>query len=96
MLPFILRLPTPLFEILAQPMLQIDPEARSSTWEDLMMHRPTEVDQFQGAILSLARHLGLKAPVSEAILNRVKQAEAANAGPPGLSADDIARCLPAS
>jgi len=96
LIPRILRLPTPLFGIAAWTMLQIDPEARSSTWEDLMMRRPTEVDQFQGAILRLARHHGLKAPVSEAIFRRVKQAEEANAGPPGLSADDIARCLPLS
>ncbi len=96
LLPRILRLPTPLFGILARSMLQIDPEARSSTWEDLMMRRPTEVDQFQGAILRLAHRHGLKAPVSEAILRRVKQAEEANAGPPGLSADDISRCLPGS
>lgn len=96
LLPRILRLPTPLFGVLARAMMQIDPEARSSTWEDLVAHRPTEVDQFQGAIIRLARLQGLKAPVSEAILCRVKQAEEANAGPPHLSADEIGRCLPAS
>jgi 2-dehydropantoate 2-reductase len=94
LLPRILKLPSPLFGMLARPMLQIDPEARSSTWEDLVAHRPTEVDQFQGAILKLARLHGLKAPVSEAILCRVKQAEEANAGPPQLSADEIGRSLP--
>ncbi len=96
LIPRILRLPTPLFGIVAWNMLQIDPEARSSTWEDLMMRRPTEVDQFQGAILRLARHHGMEAPVSEAILRRVKQAEEANAGPPGLSPDEISRCFPQS
>lgn len=90
LLPRILRLPTPLFGMLARPMLQIDPEARSSTWEDLVAHRPTEVDQFQGAILRLARLHGLRAPVSEAILCRIRQAEKADAGPPHLSADEIA------
>lgn len=96
LLPAILRLPTPLFGIVARPMLQIDPEARSSTWEDLMLRRPTEVDQFQGAILRLARHYGLDAPVTEAILGRVKQAEEANAGPPRLSPADLSKCLPAT
>ncbi|MGO8780059.1 MAG: hypothetical protein ACLQKK_14285 [Rhodomicrobium sp.] len=43
------------------------------------------MDQFQGTILRLALVHGLKAPVSEAILRRVKQAEEVNAGPPSLS-----------
>jgi len=96
LIPRILRLPTSIFRIAAGAMLQIDLEARSSVWEDLMAGRPTEVDRLQGAIVRLAREYGLKAPVSEAIFRRVKQAEEANAGPPGLSPKDIIRCLPAA
>ena len=96
LIPRILRLPTSIFRIAAGAMLQIDLEARSSVWEDLMAGRPTEVDRFQGAIVRLARLHGLKAPVSEAILCGVKQAEEAHAGPPGLSPKDIIRCLSAA
>jgi 2-dehydropantoate 2-reductase len=94
LLPRILRLPSALFGLVARPMLRIDPEARSSTWEDLVQRRPTEVDQFQGAIVRLAREHGLKAPLSEAILHRVKEAEDAGAGPPGLTPEQIACALP--
>jgi 2-dehydropantoate 2-reductase len=52
--PRILRLPTWLFRRVAGRMLAIDPEARSSMWEDLERRRPTEIDHLQGAILALA------------------------------------------
>jgi 2-dehydropantoate 2-reductase len=94
-LPTLLRLPGLLFELAARPMLQIDPEARSSTWEDLTRRRPAETSQFQGAIARLAQKHGLKAPLSEAVLELVKEAEAAGDGPPGLRPEDILRRLPA-
>jgi 2-dehydropantoate 2-reductase len=83
--PRILRLPNALFKIVARPMLRVDPDARSSTWEDLTQGRATEINQFQGALVRLAQQHGLKAPVSETVLRLVKEAEAARAGPPGLS-----------
>ena len=52
--PRILRLPDWLFRRVARRMLAIDPEARSSMWEDLDRRRRTEVDDLQGAILALA------------------------------------------
>jgi 2-dehydropantoate 2-reductase len=93
-LPALLSLPDLLFQLAAKPMLKIDPEARSSTWEDLMRGRPAETSQFQGAIVRLARQHGLKAPFSEAVLGLVKEAEAAGGGSPGLRPDDIRRRLP--
>jgi 2-dehydropantoate 2-reductase len=95
LLPRILRLPNALFGILARPMLQVDPEARSSAWEDLVRGRPTEIDWLQGAIIRLGQANGLKAPLSEAVFQRVKEAGEARAGPPRLSAADITGCLPA-
>ncbi len=87
--PSILRLPNALFRIVAQPMLQIDPVARSSAWDDLTRRRVTEIDHLQGVIVRLAREHGRKAPLSEAILQLVKEAESAGAGPPGLTPADI-------
>ena len=55
MIPRILRLPDWLFRRVARRMLAIDPEARSSMWEDLHRHRPTEIGYLQGAILALAQ-----------------------------------------
>jgi 2-dehydropantoate 2-reductase len=90
-LPSLLRLPDFLFRLAGRPMLQIDPEARSSTWEDLALQRPAETSQFQGAIIRLAKKHGMNAPLSEVVLNLVKEAQAAGAGPPGLSPQDVRR-----
>jgi 2-dehydropantoate 2-reductase len=93
-LPGLLRRPDWLFRLAAQPMLKIDPEARSSAWEDLTRRRPAEISQFQGAIVTLAQKHGLRAPLSETVLKLFEEAEAAGAGPPGLHPEDILRRLP--
>jgi 2-dehydropantoate 2-reductase len=88
-LPAILRLPTPLFRVLAARMLRIDAQARSSMWEDLMQGRLTEIDHLQGAILRLGQRLGRPAPVSARIVGLIREAERARAGSPGLSPKDV-------
>ncbi len=88
-IPAVLRLPDALFRIAAKSMLTIDPEARSSMWEDLVRRRPTEVDYLQGAIVRLAREHGLSAPISEKIVGLVREAESASAGPPGIAPEQI-------
>src|SRR6185503_6007423 len=78
-IPFILRLPDALFRRVARRMLAVDPQARSSMWEDLRRGRPTEIDYLQGAILALARTSGVEAPLTQRISSLVKRAEAARA-----------------
>jgi 2-dehydropantoate 2-reductase len=92
-IPRILRLPNWLFQRVARRMLAIDPEARSSMWEDLQRGRPTEIDYLQGAVLALARKHNVRTPVTEAIVRLVKQAEAAKSGSPGLAADALERAI---
>lgn len=92
-IPHILRLPDILFRLLARRMLAIDPEARSSMWEDLLRGRKTEIDYLQGAILSLARKAGVATPVTERIVRLIKEAEAARAGSPGLQTAEVADAL---
>ncbi|HJU31700.1 MAG TPA: 2-dehydropantoate 2-reductase [Hyphomicrobiaceae bacterium] len=87
--PFILRLPDALFRRVARRMLAVDPQARSSMWEDLVRGRATEIDYLQGAILALARAAGVEAPLTQRISSLVKRAEAARAGSPGLTPDAI-------
>lgn len=89
LLPPILRLPDWLFRRVARGMLAIDPQARSSMWEDLAQHRTTEIDEFQGAIIRLADQLRLDAPLSRRVLALVREAETAGGGPPGLSPPDV-------
>lgn len=53
-LPAVLRLPTPLFRLVAARMLRIDEQARSSMADDLQLGRPTEIDAINGEVLRLA------------------------------------------
>ena len=89
-IPGILRLPDVLFRLVARRMLAIDPQARSSMWEDLRLGRTTEIDHLQGAILALADKAGVMAPLTERIARLVKGAESAGAGSPGLGPAQVA------
>lgn len=74
-LPAVLRLPDWLFQRLASAMLRIDPEARSSMWEDLHAGRRTEVDYLNGAVIELALDIGHSAPCNERIVELIYAAE---------------------
>jgi 2-dehydropantoate 2-reductase len=91
MVPPILRLPDPVFRLVAGRMLAIDPQARSSMWEDLERRRPTEIGHLQGVILEHAAKTNTPAPLTQRIVALVKQAESAGKGSPALSPDQIAR-----
>jgi len=66
-LPAALRLPTPIFRLLASRMLRIDAKARTSMANDLASGRPTEIDALCGEVVRLARDHGTAAPVNERI-----------------------------
>lgn len=87
--PALMRLPTPLFRMVAASMLKIDPTARSSMWEDLQRGRTTEIDQLQGACVAVANSVGLSAPVCERVTALIRDAEAAGQGSPGLAPDYV-------
>jgi 2-dehydropantoate 2-reductase len=89
LLPTVLRLPDSVFRILAARMLKIDPQARSSMWEDLQQGRRTEIDHLQGAIVRIAAQHGQRVPLSERIITLVKAAEEAKRGSPGLRPTEI-------
>ena len=76
LLPTLLRLPDFLFRRVAATMLRIDPQARSSMWEDLQAGRRTEVDYLNGAVLKLAQEVGRDAPLSKRIVELIRCAEA--------------------
>jgi len=89
LLPHILRLPDPLFRVLARRMLSIDPLARSSMWEDLERRRPTEIDRLQGAVIELAARHGLSAPVNARVRDLIRAAEAVGGGSPGMRPEAV-------
>ena len=71
-IPMVLRLPTPLFRLVAARMLRIDAQARSSMADDLALDRPTEVDAIQGEVLRLAERVGSYAPRNASIADLVE------------------------
>lgn len=72
----VLRLPTPLFRLIASRMLRIDAHARSSMAEDLAAGRPTEIGELCGEVVRLARSLGLQAPLNAQMVEAVARAQA--------------------
>ena len=87
--PHLLRLPDALFAIALAPAMKIDPQARSSMWEDLERRRRTEIDYLQGVITGIADRRGLKAPLSHRIVALIGDAEAACQGSPRLTVEQI-------
>lgn len=67
-----LRLPTPLFRLLAARMLKIDAKARSSMADDLALGRTTEIDALSGEVVRLALRLGRQAPLNARMLALVQ------------------------
>ena len=87
--PHLLRLPDAVFAMLLGGTMKIDPEARSSMWQDLQRGRHTEIDYLQGVITEIADRRGLEVPLSRRIVALIKRAEAAGKGSPRLTPEQI-------
>jgi 2-dehydropantoate 2-reductase len=88
-MPPLLRLPDAIFEALLGRTMKIDPEARSSMWEDLQRGRRTEIDYLQGVITEIAERRGLGVPVSRRVVELIRHAETEGKGSPGLTPEQI-------
>ena len=87
--PHLLRLPDAVFGVLLGRTMKIDPEARSSMWEDLQRGRRTEIDYLQGVITAIADRHGLQVPLSRRIVTLIRSAEASGKGSPKLTPEQI-------
>jgi len=87
--PALLRLPDMIFDAILGRTMKIDPEARSSMWQDLKQGRKTEIDYLQGAVIALAEQNGVNVPLMRRIVALIKEAEAAGNGPPRLTPQQI-------
>ena len=77
-MPAILSLPNWIFLRLAKAMLDIDPHARSSMWEDIKLGRKTEIAFLNGAIVKRAEKLGIDVPVNKkitALIHKIEKGE---------------------
>lgn len=73
--PAILKLPNWLFKLVANKMISIDPEARSSMWEDVQAGRKTEIEFLNGAVAEMGQQLNIATPVNEGIAQLIKRME---------------------
>ena len=87
--PHLLRLPDAMFAMVLGRAMKIDPQARSSMWEDLKRGRRTEIDYLQGVITEIADRRGLQVPLSRRIVALIKRAEVAGQGSPRLTPEQI-------
>jgi 2-dehydropantoate 2-reductase len=90
LVPALMELPDAIFKIAAKRIVAIDPNARSSMWEDLQRGRKTEVDLLNGEIVRLGAQLDVPTPINQRIVDLVKEAENRGA-PPSLGADELQR-----
>ncbi|MGZ8286561.1 MAG: 2-dehydropantoate 2-reductase [Allosphingosinicella sp.] len=76
LLPHVIASPNLIFNNLFLKIQKIDSKARSSMADDLKAGRPTEIAYLNGEVVTLAQRLGRRAPVNEAIVSLIRQAEA--------------------
>lgn len=91
--PFILGLPDFLFFRVASSMVKIDPDARSSMWEDLQKNRKVEFDYINGEIIALAKAHNLDSPIHSKIESLIREAESKKNGSPCYSAEELSSFL---
>merc|ERR1711862_494892 len=68
-------------------MKPIDPSYHSSMFYDLEQRRPTEVNELNERIVSMAREVGVPTPVNELLIRLTREAQSAQRGSPRLSID---------
>ena len=74
-LPVLMRLPDPVYQLIAQSTLAIDPSARTSMWWDLHHEKTTEIDYLNGAVIQAGVELGIETPANSALRALIKQVE---------------------
>ena len=85
MMARLMGLPESVFSRLASLLVRVDPEARSSTLQDLDRDRTTEIDQLNGAIVALAARHHTEAPRNRWVTEAVHRLEAAPPPKPFLT-----------
>lgn len=66
--PAVMRLPTPVFRVLARAMLKVEPEARTSMAADLAAGKPSELPWLNGKVAEAGRETGVPTPTIDAVI----------------------------
>lgn len=77
-LPAFIGAPDIFFNTIGLKLQKIDAHARSSMADDFAAGRKTEIDFLNGEVVSLAKKMKIEAPINQAIVALVKEAEAGN------------------
>lgn len=91
LLPWLLRLPTPLFAVLAKSMLTMDAQARSSMWDDIQAKKRTEIMFLNGAVVRLGQLYHIPTPVNTLLVEQIKRLESGDNKP--LTAKQLLQLL---
>jgi 2-dehydropantoate 2-reductase len=86
-----LRLPDAILLRVASRLVSADPSARSSTLQDLDAGKPTEIDELNGAIATLARTRGRTAPANATVAALVHALEGHPAPLPFVTPAELRR-----
>ena len=81
LLPLALRLPNGIFTVLAKGLLAMDPQARSSMWEDLQAGRPNEIAYLNGEVIALGSKQGIPTPYNQCVIELLEDAFSAGKSP---------------
>ncbi|MCA9607298.1 MAG: 2-dehydropantoate 2-reductase [Myxococcales bacterium] len=76
-IPTALRLPNGIVLRIAKGLVAAHPSAKSSTLQDLERGRKTEIGDLNGAVVERARRLGIACPANTAVVDAVREHEAA-------------------
>jgi 2-dehydropantoate 2-reductase len=71
-IPSILRLPNFLFKRVANSMLAIDPNVRTSMWWDVSQGKATEIDYLNGVIVEQGQRLNIACPANYTLVQIIK------------------------
>lgn len=93
LVPWVLDLPDAVFLRVASSMLKLDPQARSSMWEDLQRGRLTEIDYINGEVVRLAAESGTSAPLNQALVELVHRNEGAAGATVSMSPEDLSAAV---
>lgn len=91
-IPFLLKLPDPIYHRIMPFIIKVDKQARSSMAQDMAAGKPqSEIDVLNGEVCNFARKVGQPSPINDWITAEIKAAFKAGKSPAYSGAEMLAR-----